>query len=45
MTTLAELPAAVLEHGIGSPAIVIIGDVVGVAASVSSTSQILEEQI
>ena len=35
----------VLEHGIGSPAIVIIGDVVGVAASVSSTSQILEEQI
>ena len=45
VTTLAELPAAVLAHGIGSPAIVIIGDVVGVASSVSRTSESLEAHL
>lgn len=45
VNTLAELPAAVQAHGIGSPAIVIIGDVVGIAASVSINSEILEAQL
>ena len=45
VTTLAELPAAVRGHGIGSPAIVIIGDVVGIAASLSTNVESFEEQL
>ena len=44
-TALAELPAAVQAHGIGSPAIVINADVVGIAASLSTNSEILETQL
>lgn len=45
VTTLGELPAAVPAHGIGSPAIVIIGDVVGIAGYVSSNPAICEAQL
>lgn len=45
VTTLAELPAAVRAQGIGSPAIVIVGDVVGIAASLSTSIEIFEGQL
>lgn len=45
VTTLAELPAAVQAHGIGSPAIMIIGDVVGIGTSLLTNSEILEAQL
>lgn len=45
VTTLAELPAAVQAHGIGSPAIMIIGDVVGIRTSLLTNSEILEAQL
>ena len=44
ISTLAELPAEVQAHGLGSPSIVIIGDVVGVAASLSINTELFEEQ-
>lgn len=44
VTTLAELPTAVQTHGIDSPAIVIVGNVIGIAASLSTNSEIFEEQ-
>lgn len=45
VTTLAELPAAVQANGIGSPAIMIIGDVVRIGTSLSTNSEILEAQL
>lgn len=45
VTALAELPAAVQAHGIGSPAIVIIGDVVGIAASLSKNVESFQESL
>ncbi len=44
MTTLVELPAAVSAQGLGSPAIVVVGDVVGLAAGFSSTMKTTEEK-
>lgn len=44
VTTLVELPAAVHAQGLGSPAIVVIGDVVGLAAGFSGTPKTTEEQ-
>ena len=44
ISTLAELPTEVQAHGLGSPSIVIIGDVVGVAASLSINTELFEEQ-
>lgn len=44
VTTLAALPAMVRAHGIGSPAIVIVGDVVGIAAGRPSQPEILRER-
>jgi uroporphyrin-III C-methyltransferase len=44
MTTLVELPAAVSTKGLGSPAIVVIGEVVGLAAGFSGTPKTTEEQ-
>lgn len=44
VTTLAELPAAVQAHGIGSPAIVIVGEVVGMAITQSIKHEIYEAQ-
>jgi len=44
VATLAALPALVCAHGIGSPAIVIIGDVVGMAAGGLAQPEILRER-
>jgi uroporphyrin-III C-methyltransferase len=44
MTTLVELPIAVRAQGLGSPAIVVVGDVVGLAAGFSGTPEMNEER-
>lgn len=43
ITTLVALPSAVQIHGLDSPSIIIIGDVVGIAASLSIKKELIEE--
>jgi uroporphyrin-III C-methyltransferase len=45
ITTLAELAAQVRAQELGSPAIVVVGDVVGMASIQSVKQEILEEQL